>query len=73
MFRRFKRTVSVQFKWPPFLEERQLSKQINTPPYSCLSVAALELVILIIYGTLGPNCGCKDFNTGKLKTTAGDV
>ena len=37
------------------------------------SVAALVLVILIIYGTLGPKCGCKDFNTGMLKTTAGDV
>ncbi|XP_058970537.2 calcium-binding and coiled-coil domain-containing protein 2 [Pocillopora verrucosa] len=28
------------------------------------SVAALVLVILIINGTLGPKCGCKDFNTG---------
>ena len=37
------------------------------------SVAALVLVILIIYGTLGPKCGCKDFNTGMLKTTAGGV
>ena len=36
------------------------------------SVAALVLVILIIYGTLGPKCGCKGFNTGMLKTTAGD-
>lgn len=30
------------------------------------SVAALVLVILIIYGTLGPKCGCKDFDTGML-------
>ena len=37
------------------------------------SEAALVLVILIIYSTLGPKCGCKDFNTGMLKTTAGDV
>lgn len=28
------------------------------------SVAALVLVILIIYGTVGPKCGCKDFNEG---------
>ncbi|KAL9970136.1 hypothetical protein ACROYT_G022463 [Oculina patagonica] len=26
------------------------------------SVAALVLVILLINGTVGPNCGCKDFN-----------
>ena len=30
------------------------------------SVAALVLVILIINGTVGPKCGCKDLNSGKL-------
>lgn len=28
------------------------------------SVAALVLVILIIYGTVGPKCGCKDLHSG---------
>lgn len=29
-----------------------------------LSVAALVLVVLLINGTVGPKCGCKDSNTG---------